>query len=157
MDDPGLPPDPFLEPDPLGEPAKLRFIHTLAGADYQNELEKLAAWVENLLVPIYGREVSSTALWCPCWWDHPEAIGRLHAVYLAWLELTGAQAELYGPGLWHRDYLDPMMVQLRGPDGPFAACSSGDRPNHTVLTAPPVQPLGEYGRYRRPPTRKIQP
>lgn len=151
LDDPDLPPDPFLQPEIAQQPAGPRFIHTLEGAEYHSELEQLDAWVNGLLIPVYGREVSTTALWCPCWWDHPEAVGRLHAAYLAWLELTGPDAELYGPGLWHRDYLDPMMAQLRGPDGPFAACSNGERPSHEVLPTPDLQPLGEYGAYRRRP------
>ena len=134
----GMPPDPFVEPEGP------RFILYFDGAAYEQELEQLAVWVEELLIPVYGREVSSTAMWCPRWWAHPEAVARLHALYLAWMVLTGEGSELYGPAMWHRDYLDPTMAALRSPDGPFAGCTSlGERPKHRVLEAPRLLPVGQ--------------
>ena len=51
--------------------------------------------------------------------------------------LTDAEAGLSGPSTWHRDHLDQALVQLRAPDGPFAACTtSPTRPNHRVLATP---------------------
>jgi hypothetical protein len=149
-----MPPDPFLEPEP-GEEGKTRFIAAMDDpVAAAAELETLAVWVEDVLLPVYGREVSTTALWCPCWWDHKEAVARLHAAYLAWLDLTGPEAELYGPALWHRDYLDPMWAALRGHDGPFAACGeTAERSAHVVLKSPASQPVGEYGPFARPRRR----
>ena len=146
-----MPPDPFLEPDAESE-AGPRFIAAMDDEIKKSaELETLAVWVEDVLMPTYGREVSNSSLWCACWWDHPEAVARLHAAYLAWLDLTGSEAELYGPALWHRDYCDPMLAVLRAHDGPFAGCSiSKERPAHNHLAIPPCQPLGEYGRFAKP-------
>ncbi|MFJ2110791.1 DUF4913 domain-containing protein [Streptomyces sp. NPDC087850] len=118
------------------------FILWLPGDKYATELAALAGWVRNLLVPSYFGEVSSSATWCAQWWEHPAAVARLHAAWLAWQELTNPETcGLTGPSVWHRDHLDPMLAQLRAADGPFAGCMTNpDRPQHTVLPVPPVDP-----------------
>lgn len=119
------------------------FILWLPGDKYAGELAALAAWVQNLLVPSYFGEISSSAPWCASWWEHPPAVARLHAAWLAWQELTNPETcGLTGPSVWHRDHLDPMLSQLRAADGPFAGCMTNpDRPQHTMLPVPPVTPL----------------
>ncbi|WP_026328410.1 DUF4913 domain-containing protein [Streptomyces sulphureus] len=113
------------------------FILAMAGQAYAEELAALKTWVEDLLLPVYGREITSTRPWCPQWTEHPEAVARLHALWLAWQQFTDAEAGLAGPSLWHRDHLDPTLMQLRAPDGPFSACTtSPSRPNHRLLAAP---------------------
>ncbi|WP_019359469.1 DUF4913 domain-containing protein [Streptomyces sp. AA1529] len=113
------------------------FILAMAGQAYAEELAALKVWVEDLLLPVYGREITSTRPWCPQWTEHPEAVARLHALWLAWQQFTGTDAGLAGPSLWHRDHLDPGLMQLRAPDGPFSACTtSPSRPNHRLLAAP---------------------
>ncbi|MGW1666174.1 DUF4913 domain-containing protein [Streptomyces microflavus] len=116
------------------------FILWLPGDQYGAELAALAAWVENLLVPTYFGEVSSSAPWCAQWWEHPAAVARLHAVWLAWQELTNPETCGHsGPSVWHRDHLDPMLSQLRSASGPFAGCMTNpDRRQHSVLPVPPV-------------------
>ncbi|MDX3850987.1 DUF4913 domain-containing protein [Streptomyces sp. AK02-01A] len=94
------------------------------------------AWVHQLLLPVYGRETSSNAPWCPRWWEHMEAVAQLHGLWLAWQELTGADAALSGPASWHRDYLGPVFASLRDPAGPFAGCKTG---SHRVKDLPPVE------------------
>ncbi|MEU0670883.1 DUF4913 domain-containing protein [Streptomyces lavendulocolor] len=119
------------------------FILLLTGDVYAAELAALAGWVQHLLVPTYLGEVSSSATWCARWWEHPTAVARLHAAWLAWQELTDPETcGRTGPSVWHRDHLDPMLTQLRAADGPFAGCMTNpDRPQHTVLPVPPVEPL----------------
>lgn len=113
------------------------FILTLEGPAYAKELAALRVWVEDLLLPVYGREITSTRPWCPQWTEHPEAVARLHALWLAWQQFTDAKGGLAGPSLWHRDHLDPALLQLRAPDGPFSACTTSPaRPNHRLLSAP---------------------
>jgi hypothetical protein len=93
--------------------------------------------VHYLFLPVYGREISTTRPWCTKWWEHPEAVARLHALWLAWQQLTDAEAGLSGPSTWHRDHLDQALVHLRAPDGPFAACTTSPaRPTHRVLATP---------------------
>jgi hypothetical protein len=114
------------------------FIMRLPDDAYQIELAALATWVEHLLIPVYGREVSATAPWCARWWEHPEAVARLHAAWLAWQGLTDPRTgAVTGPSIWHRDHLDPMLAQLRSAQGPFAACTTiPDVDNHTLLPEP---------------------
>ncbi|WP_331719461.1 DUF4913 domain-containing protein [Streptomyces sp. NBC_01174] len=119
------------------------FILLLTGEKCATELAALDGWVRNLLVPTYLGEVSSSATWCARWWEHPAAVARLHAAWLAWQELTDPETcGRTGPAVWHRDHLDPMLNQLRAPDGPFAGCMTNpDRSQHTLLPIPPVDPL----------------
>ncbi|MBB4981503.1 DUF4913 domain-containing protein [Streptomyces nymphaeiformis] len=113
------------------------FIVALGGEAYAVELAALSNWVNHLLLPVYGREISTTRPWCAQWYEHPEAVARLHALWLAWQQLTDTEAGLAGPSTWHRDHLDQALVHLRAPDGPFAACTtSPTRPNHRVLSTP---------------------
>jgi len=119
-----------------GGPASV-FILALGSEAYAVELAALKDWVNYLLLPVYGREISTTRPWCAQWHEHPEAVARLHGLWLAWQQLTDAEAGLSGPATWHRDHLDHTLVQLRAPDGPFAACTtSPTRPAHRVLATP---------------------
>ncbi|GAA1708340.1 DUF4913 domain-containing protein [Streptomyces yatensis] len=120
------------------------FILALEGRTYAQELSALATWVHDLLLPVYGREITSSRPWCQRWIEHPEAVARLHGLWLAWQQYTDAEAGLGGPSMWHRDHLDPALLQLRAPDGPFGACTtSSTRPNHRLLSAP--EPADDEG------------
>ncbi|GAQ59470.1 DUF4913 domain-containing protein [Streptomyces acidiscabies] len=124
-------------PPPQDGEARSCFILALGGDAYAAELEALTAWVEYLLLPVYGREVSSSRPWCAQWREHPEAVARLHGLWLAWQQLTDVEAGLSGPSTWHRDHLDHVMAQLRSPDGPFAACTTSvSRIAHRLLSTP---------------------
>ncbi|GAA2813114.1 DUF4913 domain-containing protein [Nonomuraea dietziae] len=92
----------------------------------------LRQWVDDLLVPTYLREPSPTLPWCPLWWEHEEALARLHALWLAWQELSDPEAGGWtGPSTWHRDHLDPALRELRSPEGPLWRCmTSAERPTH---------------------------
>ena len=113
------------------------FILALDGVAYAKELTALSAWVHHLVLPVYGREITASRPWCPRWTEHPEAVARLHGLWLAWQQLTDIEAGPTGPATWHRDHLDPTLFQLRSPDGPFGACTtSPSRPHHRLLPAP---------------------
>ncbi|SOE15082.1 protein of unknown function [Streptomyces sp. 2323.1] len=117
------------------------FILGLDDKAYTEELAGLTVWVHHLLLPVYGREITTGRPWCPQWHEHPEAVARLHALWLAWQQLTDVKAGLAGPSTWHRDHLDPALLQLRTPDGPFGACTTSPaRPNHRLLASP--EPAG---------------
>jgi len=89
------------------------------------------------LAPIIRRRDGGGRGWCPQWWRHPEAVARLHGLWLARQQLTATEAGLVGASTWHRDHLDQALVHLRAPDGPFAACTTSPaRPTHRVLAAP---------------------
>ncbi|GIJ24992.1 hypothetical protein Vqi01_01540 [Micromonospora qiuiae] len=139
------------EPDsatPLSPPGRLpappppptpRFIYYLDGDEYDKAMIRLSLWVEHVLLPTYGRETTSAAPWCPTWWHHTEAVAHLHALWMAWEELTGNPGGALGPANWHRDYLGPTMSALRDPAGPFAGCKAGvhrDKQPPTVAEYP---------------------
>ncbi|MFM9371867.1 DUF4913 domain-containing protein [Streptomyces sp. Da 82-17] len=125
-----------VEPSPENSLTSV-FILALDGKTYENELTALTRWVHDLLLPVYGREITANRPWCRQWQEHPEAIARLHGLWLAWQQLTDVQAGLAGPSTWHRDHLDPTLMQLRAPDGPFAACTTSPaRPTHRLLASP---------------------
>lgn len=120
----------------------MRFILYQEGPEYGQTLRGLTLWVHHVLLPVYGREVTSTSPWCSRWWDHPEAVAQLHGLWLAWEELTEADSPGSGPTTWHRDCLGPVMQTLRDPAGPFAGCKPGaHRPKET----PPVDSADPFG------------
>ncbi|MGK9462790.1 DUF4913 domain-containing protein [Streptomyces sp. G6] len=103
------------------------FILLLDPPVYDDELRALIEWVEGVLVPGYLAEPSSDARWCHLWFEHPVAVARLHACWLAWQELTDpATCGCTGPSVWHRDHLDPCVRELRGSSGPFAGCTKSE-------------------------------
>jgi hypothetical protein len=103
------------------------FILLLDSPEYDDELRALTEWVEGVLVPGYLAEPSAEARWCHLWFDHPVAVARLHACWLAWQELTDpATCGYTGPSVWHRDHLDPCIGELRASSGPFGGCTKGE-------------------------------
>lgn len=91
----------------------------------QAELAQLAHWVHTILVPNYVTEISPAQPWCAQWWEHPQAVARLHALWMAWLELSVPEAGFTGPSVWHRDHLDDAFSRLRSQEGPFLRCMIG--------------------------------
>lgn len=114
---------PAPEPPEKLEPP--HFILYLQGPAYVQTLRRLTLWTHHVLLPVFGREVTSSAPWCSRWWEHPEAVAQLHGLWLAWGHMTGPGSEVTGPAGWMRDYLDPVMNSLRSPTGPFAGCKPG--------------------------------
>ncbi|MFJ9506678.1 DUF4913 domain-containing protein [Streptomyces anulatus] len=103
------------------------FILLLESPDYEDELRALTQWVEGVLVPGYLAEPAADARWCHLWTEHPVAVARLHALWLAWQELTDpATCGHTGPSVWHRDHYDPCIRELRTPGGPFNGCTKGE-------------------------------
>ena len=141
-DNEGYPQREYSDPEPEqedrpeegggGEP---QFILYLDGPNYGEALNRLNLWVRHLLLPVYGREVTSSEVWCSRWWEHREAVAQFYALWMAWQEQTGAGAALTGPANWHRDYLGPTMTALRDPSGPFAGCKPG---SHRAKESPYV-------------------
>jgi hypothetical protein len=140
---PGAAAAPAASNDDQEQPAAPPLILKLSGEEYDQELAALAIWVEYVLVPIYLAEVSTTAPWCEVWWEHPPAVARLHALWLAWQELTTPEVGGYtGPSVWARDHLRPTIDELRAPNGPFAGCiTNPNRPQHVVPPQPAVRPV----------------
>ncbi|MEW1926414.1 DUF4913 domain-containing protein [Streptomyces sp. NPDC088360] len=110
------------------EPQYPPFILLLDPPAYDDEKRALIEWVEGVLVPGYLSEPSAEARWCHLWFEHEKGvIPRLHALWLAWQELTDpATCGYTGPSVWHRDHYDPCMRELRASHGPFQGCTKGE-------------------------------
>ncbi|MGW6016241.1 DUF4913 domain-containing protein [Streptomyces sp. NPDC055210] len=119
---PAIPAD-IISPDK--ESNEPLFILHKDGESFNAALDSLILWVNHLLLPVYGREVSSQSPWCPRWWLHMEAVAQLHGLWMAWQALTCSKAPSTGPASWHRDFLAPVMTALKDPSGPFADCETG--------------------------------
>lgn len=102
------------QPDETPEPPK------------ELHFKSVEAFVEKYIAPIYAREVTKPGLegqirWCPLWHEHPEAVGRFRAMWLAWEHLRhGADVQM---SQWWRDHADHHMPYLFDPHGPFKYCS----------------------------------
>ncbi|GAA3299225.1 hypothetical protein GCM10020295_36860 [Streptomyces cinereospinus] len=94
--------EPRSQPDSVQEaagdsgPASV-FILALDNKAYGVELDALTGWVNHLLLPVYGREITTSRPWCHQWHEHPEAVTRLHALWLAWQQFTDVEAGLAAP------------------------------------------------------------
>lgn len=122
--------------DTAESPQGVQFILYLQGVAHREAMQRLTTWVHNLLLPVYGRETTSSAPWCSRWWEHHEAVAQLYGLWMAWQELTDPTAGLTGPAVWHRDYLGHVMIALRDPSGPFAGCKTG---RHRPKESPRVE------------------
>ncbi|WP_229861638.1 DUF4913 domain-containing protein [Streptomyces xanthochromogenes] len=119
--------EPAGEEDAEDEAQYPPLILLLDSPAYDDELRALIEWVEGVLVPGYLAEPGADARWCHLWFEHTVAVARLHAMWLAWQELTDpASCGYLGPSTWHRDHLDPALRELRAPSGPFAGCTKGE-------------------------------
>lgn len=118
-----------------------QFILYMDGPEYARTLRQLTLWTHHVLLPVYAGEASSTSPWCPRWWEHPAAVAQLHALWLAWGDLTGPGSETRGPAMWHRDFLAPVMLALRDPQGTFAGCKPG---MHRGKEHPPVDAMDPF-------------
>lgn len=121
-------------PEPPPEP---RFILALDGEEYEAELDALTDWVQDVLLDVYGAEVTTSAPWCQQWQEHLDVVGWLHALWMAYQQHMEPEAGLSGPAVWHRDFLTHTMAAVRAPGGPLSACMTDpSRPSHRLLPGP---------------------
>jgi Domain of unknown function (DUF4913) len=144
--------DPESERLTAGELARVRRAMAIAAqassrrpvtspASLEPRFENLVAWVAGYFAPTFGRLARSSAAsaWCARWWDHPEAVLRLDALWCTWE--VAAAAEGGDLSEWIRLNLDPNLAALASPDGPFAACTAEHHTPDVPLPseAPPKQ------------------
>jgi hypothetical protein len=129
-------PEPADEPEP--EPEEEEEEEEATPLRYPT----VQAFVEQWVSEIYRREVSERNVenrrrWCPQWWKHGEAKARLEACWHAFEDLR--HGETVEQSLFWLIHMDPHMVRLFDPDGPFKYCSPNDG-HHSHLAALPVVP-----------------
>ncbi|MEU8543186.1 DUF4913 domain-containing protein [Streptomyces sp. NPDC048717] len=129
---PGMP--AFTPPAPPPDPKP---ILELEGDEFEDELDTLTDWVDNVLMDVYGAEVTTAAPWCPQWQEHLDVVAWLHALWMAYQQHKDAEAGPSGMFVWHRDFLTHAMAHVRSPGGPLSACQTDpDRLEHRLLRGP---------------------
>lgn len=96
----------------------------------------LEAWVHEFFVLTFGRP-DDQICWCAHWWDHPEAVLRLDALWRTW-EVAAASESVTAMAVWIRDHLDPGLAVLFARTGPFAACAPDRHVAAPVLAVSPA-------------------
>ena len=107
------------------------------------EFESVYEFVDTHLVRIYARKVThkQDRRWCPRWFEHPEAVSRLEALWRAYEALRLDPAT--GMSTWWRDHADYHMKMLMAPDGPFEACSADQGHSERTATELPTDNVYE--------------
>ncbi len=115
-------------PDPAADEAE----------EVENHFPNVYVFVQDFLVKVHARPVREQIRdwrWCSQWWDHPEAVSRLEALWKAFEVLRRDPGT--GAATWWRDYADPTMAALSDAGGTFAKCSD------TTHAVPPDLPMVE--------------
>jgi hypothetical protein len=116
--------------------AGLRETSPGENSEFVPQFPDLESWVNGFFVITFARPRSQIR-WCPKWWDHPEAVLRLDAMWRAWE--AAALDPVRGMPAWIRDDLDPNLRTLFSPAGPFADCGDNQhvRPPELPVSATP--------------------
>lgn len=106
-----------------------------AEPEVENHFQNVYVFVQDFLVKVQARPTRDglPLHWCSQWWDHPEAVSRLEALWKAFEVLRRDPGT--GAGTWWRDYADPTMAALSDAAGTFAKCSD------TSHAVPPDLPI----------------
>ena len=86
-------------------------------------------FVREHLIYMYARRVgpgNASFRWAADWWNYPEALARIDALWRAWehLRLDGAT----GCSAWWIDHADRQMPILMSTEGPFAKSEDSNKP-----------------------------
>ncbi|WP_442546166.1 DUF4913 domain-containing protein (plasmid) [Arthrobacter sp. KN11-1C] len=85
------------------------------------ERNAFAGWVRERLHRFESHD-DRMGEWCPQWWDHPEAVDRFHALWLAYMAAE-AEGELSG---WWVNHWDRHFAFLFSKSGVFSQCAGGN-------------------------------
>ena len=102
------------------------------------------AWVTYHYTVVYVRRLKNGERWCARWFDHPEAVMRMTALWRTWEQAR--LNELIGAAGWLRIELDHHMPILHGEGGPFSGCVDGEH----RLPSPEQYPIADPTDLPRP-------
>jgi hypothetical protein len=90
---------------------------------------------------MYSRRVgggNASYRWAARWWEYPEALARIDALWRSWEHLRLDPAT--GSSVWWRDHADHHMPILMSPDGPFAKSEDSNKQGDPLpYEAPPEE------------------
>lgn len=103
--------------------------------------DSLDTFVREYLVKVFRRKIDGDgAIWRANWWEYPEAVIRLSALWRSWESMRLDPAT--GMSDWLRLHADHHMPLLMSPHGPFAGSGNSDEQNTSKAGAPlPYAPL----------------
>lgn len=99
-------------------------------------------FVRERLRYMYARRVgggNASFRWAARWWDYPEALARIDALWRAWEHLRLDPAT--GSSIWWIEHADHHMPILLSPEGPFAKSDDSNRPGDPLPYIPPPEGL----------------
>ncbi|PVW03042.1 DUF4913 domain-containing protein [Microbacterium sp. Gd 4-13] len=90
---------------------------------------------------MYARKVGASAefRWAARWWESPEAVARLEAIWRAWEHLR--QDAATGSSTWWAEHADHHMPILMSPTGPFAKSEDTNKHGEPLPYEPPPDGL----------------
>jgi len=92
------------------------------GLTEQELINNFVDWVEAFIHDIEAvTDDENTRYWCPQWWNHPEAVTRLRALYEEYVRAEGENT-LSG---WFVYHWDAHAKTLFSSTGPFELCREG--------------------------------
>ena len=108
------------------------------------ECKSLPDFVEHLLAMFPKHRGNNEVIWCREWYEHPEAVNRLQALWDSWEHVRLEPSSL---SAWIRDHADYHLGVLIHPQGPFKGCVMGDANTPASHRDDPATPLP----IKRPP------
>jgi len=105
--------------------------------------DNVEEWVAGMFAPRFARSIGGPVKWCPRWWDHPEAVLRLEALWRSW-EVHRLDTDR-GIAVWLRDFLGGQLAALLDDAGTFAACTPEKHSPRPPLPLTPA-PAGYWDR-----------
>jgi len=88
---------------------------------------------------MYSRKVgggNAEFRWSARWWESPEAVARIEAIWRAWEHLR--QDAATGSSTWWAEHADHHMPILMSPEGPFAKSEDANKHGEPLpYEAPP--------------------
>lgn len=95
------------------------------------------SWVTKHYTVVYVRRLKPSERWCAHWFEHPEALMRMEALWRTWEQAR--LNPLTGMAGWLRDELDHHLPILHSESGPFAGCVAGEH----RLPSPQLYPVAD--------------
>lgn len=130
------------QPDPTTDSAAVPAVPEAHADGQQDEASAKFATLAEFMdwwVTVWEQKISTgrKPVWCPRWFEHPEAVLRLEAL---WRSFEAARQDpLNGMATRLRDIADHHMGQLTGEASPFRRCKeSGHQPPELELSTDPI-------------------
>jgi len=108
-----------------------------------------AEWVQEHFATVEFFTADPKIKWCPTWWEHPEAVARLKALWAAYLGLA-EEEDPSAVSSWWLHHWDAHRAILFHDAGPFRNCSADrghltGREDKRIMPYPEMPPEGWRG------------